>query len=187
MFQTKTMSLLLQICHHCTLPWLQPGIKNVTHCRVHLSLCLNKYHVMKVRSLLYYTPRHKNVWASRGTAPRIHNPGTRWRWAVSFTIWPLYSHGMVVWYQLERELGGLLSHSGSGSEKEIRKSNPRRPSRNLVTVLTKLHWLRPITEWSSLWSVALYTRPSKSVDIFCQITDTSSHEFMAESGNLIFM
>jgi len=36
--------------------------------------------------------------------PCILDLGTRWRWVVSFTIWPLYPQGRSPWYPLDRRL-----------------------------------------------------------------------------------
>jgi len=47
--------------------------------------CLTKHHTMK------------KYWGSGGTASRIRNFDTRWRWVVCFTPWPLCS-----WYPLGR-------------------------------------------------------------------------------------
>jgi len=37
-----------------------------------------------------HAPFHEDLWESGGTAPRILNLGTRWRWMASFTPRPLY-------------------------------------------------------------------------------------------------
>jgi hypothetical protein len=50
--------------------------------------------------------------------------------------------GKILWYSLVRWLGGTQSRSESGGEKKKpnsrRESNPGRPARSLVTVLTEL-------------------------------------------------
>jgi len=46
---------------------------------------------MKMYPVLNLAPRHENVWASGGIAPRILRLGTRWKWVVGFTPRPLYS------------------------------------------------------------------------------------------------
>jgi hypothetical protein len=74
--------------------------------RVNLSLCLTKCHAMRT------------YWGSGGIAPCILDLGTRWRWEVSFTPWPLYPHGKNPQYPFDRRLGGPQSKSGqSGEEK----------------------------------------------------------------------
>jgi hypothetical protein len=51
-------------------------------------------------------PVLKDVWGSGSIAPRILDPGTRWRWVVSFTSRPLYHQGKSSRYQLDRRIGG---------------------------------------------------------------------------------
>jgi hypothetical protein len=48
----------------------------------------------------------KAYWGSGGTATRILELGTRWRWVVSFTPRPLYPQGKRPWYPLDGRLGG---------------------------------------------------------------------------------
>jgi hypothetical protein len=65
-----------------------------------------------------WAPRHEGILGSDGTAPRILNLGTRWRWVVSFTPWPLYPQRKSPWYPLNRRLGGTQSRfERSGEEK----------------------------------------------------------------------
>jgi hypothetical protein len=52
-----------------------------------------------------WAPRHEGMLESGGIAPRILDPGTKCRWVVSFTPWPLYPQGNSSWYPLDR-LGG---------------------------------------------------------------------------------
>jgi hypothetical protein len=59
----------------------------------------------------------KAYWGSEVTTPRILDLGTRWRWAVNFTLRPLYTQGKSPWYQLDR-LGGPQSCSGRGGEEK---------------------------------------------------------------------
>jgi hypothetical protein len=79
---------------------------------------LTKHHAMKA------------YWGSGGIAPHI-DLGTRWRWVVSYTPWPLYPQGKSPWYPFDRRLGGPQSRSGrSGEEKNYQpppESNPRTP------------------------------------------------------------
>jgi hypothetical protein len=63
--------------------------------------------------------------------------GTRRRWVVSFTPRPLYPHGKIPWYPLDRRLGGPQSRSGRGGEEKNsqppagnRTSNPNHPVRS---------------------------------------------------------
>jgi hypothetical protein len=73
----------------------------------------------------------KTYWGSGGTAPRILDLGTRWRWVVSFTLRPLCPQGKSHWYLLDRRLGGPQSFFGCGGEEKNsqprRESNPRTP------------------------------------------------------------
>jgi len=70
---------------------------------------------------------------SEGTAPRIFNLGTRWRWVVSFTPRPLYPRGKIPCYPFNRRLGGPQSRSGSGGEDKnpCQESNPSCPACSL--------------------------------------------------------
>jgi hypothetical protein len=63
-------------------------------------------------------PHHEGILGSGGIAPHILDLGTRCRWVVSFTPWPLYSHGNSPWYPLHRWLGGPQSQSGRGGEEK---------------------------------------------------------------------
>jgi len=56
--------------------------------------------------LLYLTKHHamKAYWRSGCTASGILNVGTRRRWVVSFTSWPLYTRRKVYHYPLNRWL-----------------------------------------------------------------------------------
>jgi len=71
----------------------------------------------------------KKYWGSRGTAPRILNLGTRWRWVVSFTSLLLYPWG-------PRE------YEAEWTPKPVwmrwREHNPGYSARSLVTILTEL-------------------------------------------------
>jgi hypothetical protein len=74
--------------------------------KVKLSLCLTKHHAMKT------------YWGNGGIVPRILDLGTRWRWAVSFILRPLYPQGKMPWYPLDRRLGVPQSRSGRGGEEK---------------------------------------------------------------------
>jgi hypothetical protein len=50
--------------------------------------------------------------------PSILDLGTRWRWVVSITPWPLYLQGKSPWYPVDKRLGGLQSRSGRGCEQK---------------------------------------------------------------------
>jgi hypothetical protein len=56
---------------------------------------------------------------------------TRWRWVVSFMLQLLYSQGKILWYLLDRQLGGPQSWSGCKSEEK----NLITPSGNLNLVV----------------------------------------------------
>jgi hypothetical protein len=59
----------------------------------------------------------KTYWESGGTAPRILNLGTGWRWVVSFAPRQIYPR-----HPLDRSLGGPQNRSGRGREE---KKSPR--------------------------------------------------------------
>jgi hypothetical protein len=90
---------------------------------IYFSLCLLSF-------LCFLTEHHamKAYWENGGIAPRILDPGTRWRWVVSFMLRPLYSQGKSSWYPLDRRLGAVLD---AVMKRRIpsprRESNPRTP------------------------------------------------------------
>jgi len=51
--------------------------------------------------------------------PHILNLGTRWRWVVSFTPWPLYSLGKSPRYPLGRRLCGQQSPCSRVAKRKI--------------------------------------------------------------------
>jgi hypothetical protein len=76
--------------------------------------CLSK--VLKLH--LKWAPRLEGVWGSSSPGLRILDQGTRWRWVVSFTLWPLYPHGRRSCYPFNRRLGGPQSLPGRGGEEK---------------------------------------------------------------------
>jgi hypothetical protein len=64
--------------------------------------CLTKHHAMNA------------YWGSGVIAPRILDPGTRWRWVVSFTHRPLYPPGKSPWYPLDRRLREMVCRDMNG-------------------------------------------------------------------------
>jgi len=46
---------------------------------------------------------HKDVWTCGARAP-VLILGNRWRWVVSFTLWPLYTLAKSPWHPLDRRL-----------------------------------------------------------------------------------
>jgi len=76
------------------------------------SLTLTEHHDMKA------------YWWSDGIAPRILDLATRWRWAVSFKSWPIYTQGKRHWYALDRTLCGSQSGSGWGGEEKNSQPQP---------------------------------------------------------------
>jgi hypothetical protein len=65
--------------------------------KLKVSLCLTKHQAMKT------------YWGSGGIAACIHDLGTRWRWVVSFTLWPLYSQRKSPWCPLDRGWVGPMA------------------------------------------------------------------------------
>jgi hypothetical protein len=83
-----------------------------------VSLCLTKYHTMKMYLLVNYTPHLEDIWRSRGIAPCILNLSIRWRWVVSCMPWPLYSQGKSPQKPLDSRLGRPQNWSGHSSEEK---------------------------------------------------------------------
>jgi hypothetical protein len=94
-------------------------------------------------------------WGSGGIAPRIRDLGTRWRWVVSFTPWPLYFRGKGHWYPWNRRVDGAQSRSGRGGEEKIfhycrcRELNRCRPA-SKPTVLPESIRISFSVEWNEL-------------------------------------
>jgi hypothetical protein len=92
--------------------------------KVKLSVFLTKHHAMKT------------YWGSEGIASRILDLSIRWRWAISFTLRPLYPQWKSLLYPLVTRLGGPQSRSGRDAEKNsqpppgIEHLNPDRPVRS---------------------------------------------------------
>jgi len=80
-----------------------------------------------------------------GSAPRILNFGTMWRWEVKFTPpAALPPKGNRFLYSLDKRLRGPQNRSGCGGKEEkipcpCRESNTGGPARSLVTILSELH------------------------------------------------
>jgi hypothetical protein len=85
---------------------------------------LDKGEVVLVLFVFNWAPRHKEVLGSGGTAPRILDLGSSWKWVVSFAPRPLYLQGKSPRYPLDRRLGGPRSHSGRGGEEKNSKPPP---------------------------------------------------------------
>jgi hypothetical protein len=86
----------------------------------------------------------KTYWGNRCIAPRIFSLGSRWRWLVSFTSWPLYSRSRNTRDSLDGRLGGPQTRSGCGGKEKkfqycpCRVWNTGRPAHSMVPVLTEL-------------------------------------------------
>jgi hypothetical protein len=65
----------------CRVSQLKRGVSSTFsyNKNVRLSLCLTKYHAMRMYPMLNQALRHEDVLVSGGIAPRILNLGTRWR------------------------------------------------------------------------------------------------------------
>jgi hypothetical protein len=75
-----------------------------------------------------YVPCHEDAWLNEGSST-ILVLGTRWRWVVSFTPLPPYSHGNSPLYPLDRRLGGLQSRSVCcGERKNLPPDGNRTPA-----------------------------------------------------------
>jgi hypothetical protein len=80
--------------------------------KVKLSLCLTKYHSMKI------------YWRNGDIPPRNLHLGTRWMRVFSFTLRPLYPQGESPYYPLGRRLGGPQSRFGHGGEEKNSQPPP---------------------------------------------------------------
>jgi hypothetical protein len=102
-------------------------LSNTPRRRIH---CLIKHYIVKT------------YWGSGSIVPRNFNLGTRWRWVVSFKPRLLYSRTNNPRYPVDRRLGGsqrgLEAVANRKSLCVCWKSNPGRPGRRLVTILTEL-------------------------------------------------
>jgi hypothetical protein len=96
----------------------------------------------KVKVTLFLTSHHAMETYSRsvGIVPRILNIDIRWRWVVSFTPRSLYpgerapgTHRIGGWMNPKANLDAVAKRKIPASRRE---SNPGRPSRSLVTILT---------------------------------------------------
>jgi hypothetical protein len=90
-------------------------------------------------------PAIKAYWGNGGIAPLILDPGTRWRWVVSFMLRPLCPRGKSPWYPLDRRLDGPQSRSGRGGEEKNSQLQPELEPPITQTVAqrytTELSWL----------------------------------------------
>jgi hypothetical protein len=119
---------------------LRPFRTNYGNVKVKLSLCLPKYHIIKA------------YWGSGDIDPHILKLISRCRWTVSFTPRSLYPQGKIPRYQLDRRMGRPQSRSGRGGS--CRESNPSRPARSLLTILTELSPPPPTadTQCNAIWT-----------------------------------
>jgi hypothetical protein len=84
---------------------------------------IGKLNNKRLLALLFnWAQQHEGESGSVGIAPRVLDLGTRWRWVVSFTPWPLYTQGKSPWYTLDRRFVGHNSQSGRGGKEK--KSQP---------------------------------------------------------------
>jgi hypothetical protein len=83
--------------------------------KVKLSLCVNKY--------------------GGGTVPHILNPRTRWRWVVSYTPRPLYSHRMK---PVRTSQSDCMRWRRINPALTLPALKPGRTARSVVTTLTEL-------------------------------------------------
>jgi hypothetical protein len=114
-------------------------------------------------------------WGSGGKAPNILDLGTRWRWVMRLTPWPLYPQGKSPLYPLDRRLRGPQSRSGRGGEEKNSQPRPGLES-SIIQPVTQ----RYTTELSQLHkngrclSLKNKSGGSKTLnDIFYSIRDSS--------------
>jgi hypothetical protein len=92
-----------------------------------------------VLKLLSIMPWRGMGWRYSST---ILHVGTRWRWMVSFTLWPFYFGGKGPRYPLDRRFGGPQNRSGRyetplpESVNELYQPSDRRLSAKLVPSFT---------------------------------------------------
>jgi hypothetical protein len=87
------------------------------------------YVTITVQSITHCSIKHNFIetcWGTGGIAPRILNPGTKWREMVRFTLRPLLfpENEAVPLYPLVRSLGGPQNLSGCGEENKNTPSLP---------------------------------------------------------------
>jgi hypothetical protein len=83
-----------------------------------LPMFRSNYHKEKAKSLSLIKHHATKTLENGGIASHILNLGTRQRWRVRFTLWPLYSPGKSSWFPLELRLGGPESQSGHCGDKK---------------------------------------------------------------------
>jgi hypothetical protein len=87
-------------------------------CEHHI-LCVSAVHYVFVTGKGKVVPCHEDIWGGWYSFT-ILDLGTRWRWVVSFTTWPLYPRGNYPQYPLDRRLNGPQRQSGRcGKEKNL--------------------------------------------------------------------
>jgi len=81
--------------------YLLNKVRNLT-----LNLFLASVLPIRVKSFLCFNwaPHHEGILGEWGCNSMQFDLGTRWRWVVSFTPWPLYSQENSPWYPLDRGL-----------------------------------------------------------------------------------
>jgi hypothetical protein len=84
------------------------------HCWNYRVLIFRKFEQRQTKSCPY--PRHKDMWGNRGIAPLMLILGTRWRWVVNFTPYPLCSRGK---YPRNRWMGEPQSRSGRLGKRKV--------------------------------------------------------------------
>jgi hypothetical protein len=85
----------------------------------------------KVAPVLNQAPHHDVLWGSRGTAPRIFNLGTVWRWASHrYCFAPRYSLG--------RTLVGHRDGLDAAAKTKISAGNITPVNTRLITITTQL-------------------------------------------------
>jgi hypothetical protein len=116
----------------------------------------------------------KTCWGSGYVDPRILDPGTSWRWVVSFTSQPAYPREISPRYPLDRRLGGPQNWSGRHEEKNSAPTGTRNsdPSAILPVASRDTDCGRPTINMSQL--------DQKLTKTPCLITD-----FMLPLGDIV--
>jgi hypothetical protein len=114
---------------------------NTLPCRVKVRyfLYLTKYTIPWRHLALNYAWYHEDIWVRQGTSPCILNPGTRWRWVVSFMFLlldpqgnsPPSTHWIGGWVGPRDSLDRMAKRKISSP---CQDSNPGHPACSLVAI-----------------------------------------------------
>lgn len=88
------------------------------------------------------------IWVGhRDDTPHILDFGTKWRWIVGFTLWPLYPQIKTFWYPLDRR----LDRPPSGLHVVMMRGIPDltgNQTRSVHSIFKSLFWLNCLDRFS---------------------------------------